>query len=319
MRNIYIIILLSIISCQSAWAGPQDEPANDHPQNGIFQRSIRKQYEFSIGISRHVENLNWNEASAAVNIASEVKWENLQSTMLQARTRIQITENWEMQGNISYGNIDSGSNQDSDYNGNNRTLEYSRSNNKGGGNLQNASLGAGRNFQFANATFLDWLIVTPGIGYAIYQQNLTMTDGVQTIPASGPYIGLNNQYQAIWSGPWLGISNYLRISERLSLNASIIYSQINFQAEANWNLRTDFAHPLSFKHRASGDGLIIQIGSTYQLNKEWKIILSLENIRMTAKQGTDTTYYSDGTWGLLPLNEANWESSSLNSELAYSF
>ncbi|NIQ93167.1 MAG: TonB-dependent receptor, partial [Desulfuromonadales bacterium] len=70
------------------------------------------------------------------NILSELTWDDLRSFQLAAETEmvrsLRPRVSTVLMGRTSYGWIVSGENQDSDYAGDNRTLEWSRSNNDAG-------------------------------------------------------------------------------------------------------------------------------------------------------------------------------------------
>jgi len=69
-----------------------------------------------------------------------------------------------------------------------------------------------------------------------------MTDGVQIIPASGPFPGLASSYDAQWIGPWLGAEALIEAERGWSIMANFEYHLADYSASANWNLRTDLAH-----------------------------------------------------------------------------
>src|SRR3989304_5599368 len=163
----------------------------------------------SVSAGQRKDNLNWSIAGNGVNVLSELKWENLAIAQLQAVAEFHLKNDLRLRARLGYGVIDSGNNQDSDYDGNNRTLEYSRSNNKAGGDVLDASIGFGKRLRMRDLSAGRSFYVTPFVGLSMHRQNLTMTDGVQTIssastPPLGPIPGLASSYDAQWMGPWLG-------------------------------------------------------------------------------------------------------------------
>ena len=75
-----------------------------------------------------------------------------------------------------------GYNQDSDYNGDNRTLEFLRSNSKGGGEIGEGSIGLGYHFRLFKSSAGLYTHVTPMVGYALDLQYLTIST-VVTMPS----------------------------------------------------------------------------------------------------------------------------------------
>ncbi|MBI5627093.1 MAG: hypothetical protein HY935_07860 [Nitrosomonadales bacterium] len=276
-------------------------------------------YELLLKTGYRKDNLNWNEAGGSVNILSELKWENLKIAQICAAARLNFYSDWSLRGTFAYGSIQSGSNQDSDYNGNNRTLEFSRSNNKGGGKVRDGSIGLGRTLNLPNYVGENSLSVTPLVGLSIHQQNLTMTEGFQTLPATGSFPGLNSSYDAKWQGPWVGIDALLESGGDWSLTATGEYHWADYSAHANWNLRPEFSHPVSFIHTTKGQGILLAMEATYHVSKDWRVGFSVEVQQMSTGAGIDQTFFSDGTVGYYSLNGVNWESTSYNLGIVYQF
>jgi Protochlamydia outer membrane protein len=276
-------------------------------------------FELSLASGYRHDSLNWNVAGSSVNILSELKWENLEIAQISAAAKFNFNAEWGLRGMLDYGNIYSGSNQDSDYNGNNRTLEFSRSNNKAGGTVRDASIGLGRTIRLLDKVGDVFLSVTALAGLSIHQQNLTMTDGVQTLPASGPFPGLSSSYEAQWQGPWVGMDVLLHTGERLSLTATAEYHWADYSAHANWNLRPEFSHPVSFAHDAKGQGVLLAAGATYLVRKDWSASIAVEVQQWNTAAGIDRTYFSDGSVAYSPLNGVHWESRAFHLGMLHRF
>jgi len=284
------------------------------------------------------DQLDWNIAGhlggTNPNILSELQWDDIASRELSAGLELawSLPRNIEvvLLGDAAYGWIYSGRNQDSDYAGDNRTIEWSRSvNDAGDGQLLDLRGGGGVRFHLGRK----WTL-TPMIGYAYHEQDLVMRDGLQTvviIPAPAPYpdpfpVGtsfpdLNSSYNSWWFGPWVGGQASYEINEHLTADVDVRMYRINFQAEADWNLRSDLQHPVSFEHEADGSGMAINIGFDYRLNRHWSSGLQYDFIAMQADDGLDFIYVRSPTpgVGVTRLNEVNWGAWSLLLALRYSF
>jgi hypothetical protein len=280
-----------------------------------------KTADVSVNLVKRTDNLDWNIAGNAVNVLSELKWENLAISKLSIDATIRLPKDLRIVSQLGYGHINSGFNQDSDYDGNNRTLEFSRTNNKARGNVIDASVGLGKEFGFGQSG----VYLTPAAGMSIHQQNLTMTDGVQVVSASstapplGPLAGLNSSYKAQWAGPWWGLDARWSNSARWSFDAMFEYHLVEFSATANWNLRSDFAHPVSFTHRANGQGLVLSLRALYTLDANWTVKIDLSRQRWQTSAGTDLVYLADGSTGWARLNEVNWDSGAVGIGLVRRF
>ncbi|OGQ63390.1 MAG: hypothetical protein A3I81_03350 [Deltaproteobacteria bacterium RIFCSPLOWO2_02_FULL_55_12] len=290
--------------------------------NGASAADEISKIEFSAG--KRVDNLDWNISGVSpygnvVNVLSELTWTDLESYQAMAKARIYLDRVY-IRSYAGYAFITSGENQDSDYRGDNRTLEYSRSNNKtDDGSLWDFSAGMGYLFRFATpAGALD---IIPVAGLSYHKQNLALTDGFQTISPTGdvgPFSGLDSTYEARWAGPWAGVD--LSYSYRkLSLLGSFEYHLAYYRAEADWNLRTDFAHPVSFEHWATGTGVVISLGAEYAMERNWSLAGRFDLQDWSASDGTDRTYFSDGTASDTPLNDVNWDSKAIMLGVNYKF
>ena len=95
--------------------------------------SLAEGYEFSISTGQRSDNLDWNIAGTTpsvfgpvnVNVLSELSWSDIESHEVRAAVKV-FMKSFIVKGEAGYGFITSGVNQDSDYGGNDRTLEYSR-------------------------------------------------------------------------------------------------------------------------------------------------------------------------------------------------
>lgn len=136
---------------------------------------------------RH-DDLQWSIAGAdgTPNILSELTWKDIKIATISSGTTLLFASNWLINLNLLFGSIYSGENQDSDYLGDNRTLEFSRSNNSGDeGSVLDISAATGYNwtFPFNQKSPYPNIELRPQIGLSYYSQNLKATDGNQTVAA----------------------------------------------------------------------------------------------------------------------------------------
>jgi hypothetical protein len=148
-----------------------------------------------------VDDLHWNVAGDIdgnnPNIISELTWSDLRIYQIKGCAEI-ISANFILLISFEYGCIITGKNQDSNYLGDDRTLEFSRSNNNAGsGYVLDGLFSAGYQFQLVYGL----LRIVPLIGPSYHRQALRMTDGVQTIPPLGAYSeDLDSTYDTNWPG-----------------------------------------------------------------------------------------------------------------------
>ncbi len=275
-------------------------------------------FDMSLGADYRHARLDWNIAGSLTgttpNVLSELTWRDLEIAQVSGTAQMNIGDHVVLRGAGTYGEIQGGDNQDSDYLGENRTLEFSRSNNGTGGSISDTAIGIGYRVRVLDHIVMNYANFTPMVGYSRHLQNLKIKDGVQTIPATGPFPDLNSSYDAEWKGPWLGLNLRLEASERIAMLLDFQYHWIDYVGKANWNLSTNREHPVSFRHDANGNGFIAGFAVSYTLNKNWGILARLESQHWETDPGIDTDYQINTVTGEVQpiftrLNAVHWKSS----------
>lgn len=268
------------------------------------------------------DELDWNIAGDLngqnPNVLSELQWE-LDMIEYKAEGQYVFLDSFVLDGMVAYSDAFDGENQDSDYLGNNRTFEFSRSNNQSDAKAVDYSTGIGYRMnldRYAREVDVEHLWVTALAGYSRHELDINITDGFQTIPATGAFDGLASQYDAQWDSPWVGLEA-LGSRKRLSGFARFEYHLADYEAEADWNLRPTFQHPVSFRHEAEGYGMVFKIGMDYEIKPWWTIGILTDLQTWKAKEGVDRTFFTDqavidlglsGNEIQTRLNEVNWDS-----------
>ncbi len=286
-------------------------------------------------------NLRWNIAGDSAgqnpNILSELQWNKLRMADVHAGVRhtaafgLLKRSRVEADGHYAYGF--KGDNQDSDYIGDNRTSEFSRSNNKADGSQAfGIKAAVGYDIPFIDNPDGRRFVATPLIGYRFEEQRMRMRDGNQTVCVSqpsygfdcsgiplGPFTGLDSRYNAKWNGPFLGAElEGATATHRLRLRGEV--SDLNYKANARWNLRTDLNPQNSFQHEADGTGLSAVADYTYQITPSTGLTATAQWEHFKAdKNGTDTSTFTDGTTGTTKLNEVIWNTQSYRLGVEHKF
>ena len=281
----------------------------------------------SLSLGYRVDSLDWNidGGSSGPNILSELEWRDMDILQLRGGLTSANREGFYFRGYVDYGWVLDGVNQDSDYAGDNRTSEFSRSISEVDGSRV-LDLSGGLGFTYF-AGISDQYRIIPLVGYSYHNQDLRMRNGFQVVPAFGPFAGLDSSYESEWSGPWLGVDVLLDLQGGNRAFVRMEKHWVDYYAKANWNLRDTFAHPVSFEHEANGSGWVLELGwqnapSPYRW--VWGVTVSLQ--AWTTETGIDRTFlvipgppcngncYSEGL-----LNEVNWSSQSINFTLSKAF
>ena len=163
---------------------------------------LETDFTFSAGYRK--DDLDWSIAGEFppgnyVNILSELTWDDVEIFQLKFQNKTVIPNIFYLRAAVSYGWIYEGDVQDSDYLGNDRTLEFSRSiSSSDDDDVFDASIGIGYPIRLGGDVI--WT-VTPMVGYSYHEQNLTTTDGKQIISdfgfpmPLGPFSGLDSTYE----------------------------------------------------------------------------------------------------------------------------
>jgi hypothetical protein len=274
-------------------------------------------------------NIAGNSAGTSPNILSELTWRDLRIAQLRSKAELELefdssTLGFFLRGELGLGLIYAGKNQDSDYAGDNRTQEYSRSNNSADqGEVLDLSIAAGPKISL----WPDRFILIPLAGFSYHRQNLKLLEGNQTlqvttdssVPELGPFPGLDSSFDAEWWGFWLGLDAQWQLNRRLSLGLLSEYHLAEFYAEGDWNLRPDFAHPVSFSQSADAEGWVHELQLEYRWNQRWALTLSGTFQRWWTDPGLDRVYLIHGAVAETRLNRVNWESTAIQLGLNYSF
>ena len=277
--------------------------------------------QLSIHTGIRMDRLRWNIAGNNVNILSELIVDDIEIIPIGLKTEI-TRGNYTFFGNMAYGEIRDGTTTDRDYLADDRRGLYSESISKVSGNHAiDLSGSIGRNIDFKADRFR----LAPVIGASWHRLKLYKTHGVQTVatsgvtPPTGPFPGLASSYDASWTSLWAGGNIRIQIISALQLTASFHYHWFDYRADADWNLRQDLAHPVSFTHRASGDGFDAEITCKYAFTDRADISITFFYRDWLAKNGTDTTFFATGQRAEIPLNEVSWESRSITAGIHYRF
>jgi hypothetical protein len=300
LRRLTATLLLSLC----VWfIGPRDVAALDT--------------KFDLNAGYRTDKLNWNIASdlsgmTAPNVLSELTWDALHIVQLSGGLQLTGSDGLHFRATAAYGWIHDGDNQDSDYLGNGRTLEFSRTNNDTvGDNVWDLSLAFGYRFRYAEDGTATYLI--PLVGYSRHAQNLRIANTNQTIPTTGSIPGVNSTYLSRWEGHWMGVEFLTDAPRDVNAYFRLEHHWADYSAEANWNLRTDLEHPRSFEQEANGTGTVVSLGFlTVPKSSRWSIRVGLDYQRWTTDPGVNQVNFTNGTIITTRLNNVEWKSWALS-------
>jgi hypothetical protein len=283
-----------------------------------------REASFEVNTGVRQDNMNWDilgwmtDSDGTFPAASELEWDELDIYEIGGEGRV-VMENGVMPFATclrirgAYGSVYDGEVRDSDYtNKGYGTFEFSRSiSDSDDGDTLTLNAGIGPQFYLWG----DRLSFAVLVGYNYHEQNLTISDGTQVVafsdivPVAGTYMpNLDSSYDATWEGAWIGVDAALRLGQRLIVEASLEVQDVKYEAEADWNLRTDLAHPVSFEHDADGICIMTSAAVHYLLNESWALSGNVNYGYMFADDGKSTFYRDDGGISRSPLEEVEWDS-----------
>jgi len=284
--------------------------------------------DFGLWGGYRVDDLDWNIAGnaggASPDVLSELTWKDLEIHQLGADVKLNVGRPATSlfahgRAMLQYGWITGGENRDSDFNGDGRTLEWSRSiNDAGDGDVFDLGVGGGPGLHLLSGE----LTVIPLVGFSWHRQDLRIRDGFQALseptlaptgsspPPVGAISGLDSTYEGEWRGPWAGIDLAWRPLERFAISGCFEYHWADYEADGRWNLRSDLAQPESFSHEADGRGVVFAFGVDFNLTAEWTAGFDARYQDWKTEAGGDRVFFADGDVAVTRLNEVNWESSA---------
>jgi hypothetical protein len=280
-----------------------------------------------------------NTLEGEIDTLSELDWDDVTINQLQLRVDGTIADIARLERDfyfacsLALGSISSGGVRDSDYAGDDSSLEWSRSESDAGdGDSFDLSVEIGPILHFRDSR----IQVVPVVGLEFDYLGLVLQDGYQVLSDSairsenfgdkaslpvavGPIEGLDSSYSASWYGPFLGVRLRAPLSSKFSLTTALDYHLTLFSAEADWNLRDDLEHPVSFEQEGVGGGLSLSLQALYLLGERWALELNGSTRFWTLFSGSSKTNLIDGNSIETDLNDVNWSSHSLSAGLRYCF
>lgn len=279
-------------------------------------------YEFDLETGYRKDSLNWNIGgpNRKPNILSELNWKDLTASEITSCFKI-FQNNGYIRLSGNYAHFFSGSVQDSDYFGDNRKGEYSRSKAKSSGSHA-YGISTATGFQFPLCS--NQLIFYPLIGYAWNAQHFKIKDGFQIIDLEDNFYGslyrLHSSYKSRFQGPFIGIDLNYRVNPLFTILATFEYHFLKYTGTGHWNFRKDFYK--DFQHTANGHGVFGSLGAFYQINSRLSLGITFKGKCFKAKQGNVKFYALIKDKKLIinqPFNNVTWKSFNTLFSMRYVF
>ncbi|MFC0518537.1 hypothetical protein ACFFGT_30260 [Mucilaginibacter angelicae] len=264
----------------------------------LYAQSGGNKLQFDITDGYQRENFHWSIAGNSngqnPNVFSELKWTKLGGQSIAASIQYTVYKRLSVYADYTRQFVTSGSVNDSDYSGDNRSGNtYNETFDAGKGRTQGWALGAGYQLVKNN-----WLSLTPYAGYSDSRQYLYLYDSDNRFP------GLNSSYQIQWKGAFIKAIASLKLIENLMFSTNITYNQVSYNAQGNWNLISTFQHPVSYRHHANGYGLNMNGALVYAITNHIGIQAGAGYLHWQTGNGTDELYLKGGEVDKTQMNGA---------------
>jgi hypothetical protein len=252
--------------------------------------------KFSLATGYQSEDFHWSIAGNAQgtdpNILSELKWKHLSGPVAGASAEWNFWKSLSLRSEFSNMFIVSGSVTDIDYRKDNRidTAYYGAFDAKKGSSFSWRTT-------LEYAFHLDKVTLIPLAGFSLHRQSLHITD------QSGANPGLNSTYATRYLGGVAGLRVEVLLSDHFTVEGGLLCDIVHYRGQADWNLITDFRHPLSFQDDANGYSLEGNLKLGYKFDK-WTFFLSGNILHGKTGKGTDILYRQNGQTPVTQFNEA---------------
>jgi hypothetical protein len=276
--------------------------------------------------------LTWNIASEpsgrfTPNILSELSYRNMHATGIGTTLArlYPLNDDVALYADVHFSraSIHAGISQDSDYSANDRQGEFSRSYadiNNDDNHTDGFNLGFKMRWLDRQHDFLNFFI-----GRQQQDMNITTTNGMiafsDDFPTGFALDDLNSTYNSRFDAWSLGIGSEHQLTWGV-ISLRYDYDDTNFDAKANWNLREDFAHPVSFTHNGQGHGQRFQIGYSYPLTAHLRLHAHWQHSQYAIRNGYDQIFYIVGSETLAyvtRLNAVDYRSRQFQLGMEYLF
>ena len=167
----------------------------------------------------------------------------------------------------------------------------------------------------------DRSVVALTAGFAWTQIRFQIENGEQTVPPGGADLsGLNSEYRARWYGPTVGFRWMadLKPVPLFLLLEGRYWPVVWYRGKGTWNLRTDFEQTPSFTHKDdNGYGGDITATLRYPITTQWMVDAGWTGRFLRTSNGTDRTFFSNGTESTIPLLQVSQDTHWFHLGLRY--
>lgn len=294
MQKLLLFILLTIV-VQAAQAQLYSNEDKSKSTTISFQPKI------GYSISNTSFNISGNDLGKNPNVLSELIWNPTNAIEYGADITLRH-QKFVVKADVLLNSTLMGNVSDIDYDGDNRTLPYSKlylSNHKGNGYALKLQPGYdwSNNDDISFVTFLS-LDYSGRTLYLLNDKDWRSNDR--------NYIsGLNSYYKYKFPSYGLGAQLDYKIHPKLDTHLGAEAYISTYNAYGNWNLIDNFEKPISYIHKGNGSHFAANTGISYVLNDKISLGFRYHINHFSVANGKDYLYTIDEGMKSTRLNKAN--------------
>jgi len=282
-------------------------------------RAVEVSGGVGVGGGFRYDDFDWNEGETGI-WRSELTWDDvlIAEMSVEGGLLLDVDEGSGpcIGGTYRYGSIQDGETTDTDWLGG---VRFNRSEGDVEGDVSDAAVDVGYLFVLTEPGAELPSSMKARLGYAYSEQNFDEENLRNTFPITYSVSGPISSYDAEWSGPYVGMHFRAHVTEAIALTGTLELHIAEYEGVADWTLRDDFAHPVSFRHSADGYGIVAGVGATWRLVDVLSLGLGLDYQNWRCEDGNSRTYFADGTETENPLHEVNWTRLSVAAKVSGAF
>lgn len=259
--------------------------------------------DVSLSAGYKVADFRWSIGTSP-NILSEVKWQSLSGPSADAAVQVKLYRKWYIRAQLSTCFITTGKATDTDYaEDDRRSPVYHARLDSDEGNLLTLGL-------YGGYMVLPHLAVFAG--YTSQAESLFLLDHAKST-------NLRCTYDTRWKGISAGLSGDYNLTPRWQLSGTVEYSQLLYQAMADWNLIAAWQHPVSFTQQAQGFAIRTMLTTTFRVSSHLSLLLSAAGHLAETGTGTDQLFLESGTIQTTRFNGAKTLAKQLSTGAVFRF
>lgn len=311
MKSLLAMVVLAA-GVSACWAGTKKVVLDPVPQASDWA------FDAKVTGGWRADYLRWKVRfpdEGGANGVSVLTWSQMQSLTVGTRLEAVYRERWMLRASGSFGGAVGGTSTDSDYADG---FQYSKSvSGARGSTFWEASLALGYRIPALDGR----LVITPLLGAQYNYAWLNIRGGSFTVgeDAGASLADLNSSYRPNVFNGFTGFEAEWMATRWLKLTGGLQLGLGYYYARAQWNLRDDFAQPLSFVHNGLAWTIEGSLGAEAMLSRNWSIYGRVYSRGTMVVNGRDRIQFADGSSATTQLANVTWATLGVDLGVGFRF